>query len=333
MERHWNLMKISGYKLMDKKQNRANIVWTPPTSGNFKINFNGASRGNLGKSGYGAIIRNEFGNFVGANYDPLGINTNNMVEMTGLLAGLEWCVARGIQDIEVEGDLQIILNGISKQNFENWKLEVVRPKIQRICESLNKFTFKHIYREGNSAADWLANSEYVYDSIGGLVGITLNSNRHWCDALVLEAVLLPLADIIERKERVVKLLVGFIKPFIADIVAEAILEEEEEESEDDDIEKGDDIESSEGGDEAFVNSEEIHDMAHREVWREEQERLKTFGDEAWEIFRCDVFNGNMEPFRRITESDDWWLPESSTCKAIAIGEYAAMIYQAIGGQM
>ncbi|GLJ30085.1 hypothetical protein SUGI_0594940 [Cryptomeria japonica] len=143
---------------MDKKHNRANIVWTPLTSGNFKINFDGASQGNPGKSRYGAIIRNEFGNFVGANYGPLGINTNNMAKMTGLLARLEWCVDHGIQDVEVEGDSQIILNGISKQNFENWKLEVIRPKIQRICESLNKFTFKHIYREGNSMTDWLANS-------------------------------------------------------------------------------------------------------------------------------------------------------------------------------
>ncbi|GLJ11561.1 hypothetical protein SUGI_0171160 [Cryptomeria japonica] len=129
MERHWNLTKISGYKLMDKKQNKDRVVWSPPTTGNIKVNFDGASCGNPGKSGYGAIIRDKFGNFVGANYGPLGINTNNMAEMAGLLAGLEWCVARGFQDIEIEGDSQIILNEISKQKFENWKLEAVRHKI------------------------------------------------------------------------------------------------------------------------------------------------------------------------------------------------------------
>ncbi|GLJ16382.1 hypothetical protein SUGI_0277800 [Cryptomeria japonica] len=77
--------------------------------------------------------------------------------MAGLLVRLEWCVARGIQDVEVEGDSQIILNGISKQNFENWKLEAIRPKIQRLCDRFNNFTLKHIYQEGNSVADWLAN--------------------------------------------------------------------------------------------------------------------------------------------------------------------------------
>ncbi|XP_057856262.1 uncharacterized protein LOC131065693 [Cryptomeria japonica] len=91
------------------------------------MNFDGASRGNPGKFGYGAIIRNEFGNFVWAKYGSLGINTN-MAELAGLLDGLEWCVAHGIQDVEVEGDSQIILNGISNQNFENWKLERLTEK-------------------------------------------------------------------------------------------------------------------------------------------------------------------------------------------------------------
>ncbi|GLJ31134.1 hypothetical protein SUGI_0623800 [Cryptomeria japonica] len=78
MERHWNLTKISGYKLMDKKQNRASVVWSSPKRGTIKVNFDGASRGNPGKPGYGAIMRDEFGNFVGEKYGPLGINTNNM---------------------------------------------------------------------------------------------------------------------------------------------------------------------------------------------------------------------------------------------------------------
>ncbi|GLJ44608.1 hypothetical protein SUGI_0937570 [Cryptomeria japonica] len=163
MERLWNLTKNSGYKLMEKKQNRDSIVWFPPLAGNLKVNFDGASQGNPGKLGYGAIIRDELGNFVGANFGPLGINTNNLAELLGLLAGLEWCVDRGFHDIEVEGDSQIILNGITKQKFENWKLEVCHPKVQRLCDSLNRFTFKHIYREGNSVADWLANRGIDYD--------------------------------------------------------------------------------------------------------------------------------------------------------------------------
>ncbi|GLJ30418.1 hypothetical protein SUGI_0602010 [Cryptomeria japonica] len=158
MERLWNLMKNSGYKFVDKKKNMGSIVWTPPSTGSLKVNFDGASHGNPGKSGYGAIIRDEFGNFVGANFSPLGITTNNMAKIAGLLAELEWSVGRGFHNIEVEGDSQIFLNGIIKQKFENWKLEACRPKIQGLCESLDIYSFKHIYREGNSTANWLANN-------------------------------------------------------------------------------------------------------------------------------------------------------------------------------
>ncbi|GLJ30804.1 hypothetical protein SUGI_0611220 [Cryptomeria japonica] len=377
---------------MDKKQNRASVVWTPPKTRNFKINFDGASRGNPGKSGFGAIIRNEFGNLVGANYGPLGINTNNMAEMAGLLAGLEWCVARGIQDVEVEGDSQIILNGISKQTFENWKLEAVRPKIQRLCDRFNNLTLKHIYREGNLAVGWLANcginfdgpiqltekeelpdglveilaadkgrlvglvltmayfrrisyvncenalitqlrnlfsyEEYVYDSVLGLVGITLNTDRHWFHKTLNHRHGCRSHSGLEEDVRVSILKVYFqFENYLR------LDSEEDEEREGDDTEKGEDIESSEGGEEASENSEEAHDLAHREVWRVERERLKTFGDEAWEIFRCTVFNGNMEPFHRIIKSDDWWLLENSTRNAITIGEYATMIYKAIEGQV
>ncbi|XP_057862867.2 uncharacterized protein LOC131071165 [Cryptomeria japonica] len=129
MERLWNLMKNSGYKFVDKKQNKGSIVWTPPSAGSLEVNFDGASHGNPGKSGYGAIIRDEFGNFVGENFGPLRITTNNMAEIAGLLVGLEWSVGRGFCSLEVEGDSQIVLNGIIKQKFKNWKLEACRPKI------------------------------------------------------------------------------------------------------------------------------------------------------------------------------------------------------------
>ncbi|GLJ57123.1 hypothetical protein SUGI_1300790 [Cryptomeria japonica] len=157
MERLWNLMKISSYKFVDKKQNRACTVWIPPKAGSLKVNFDGANGGNPSKLGYGAIIRDEFGNFVGANFGPLGVTSNNMAEIAGLLAGLEWSAGRGFRSLEIEGDSLIVLNGIINQKFENWKLEASRPKIQGLCDSLDRYSLKHIYREGNSAADWLAN--------------------------------------------------------------------------------------------------------------------------------------------------------------------------------
>lgn len=65
--------------------------------------------------------------------------------------------------------------------------------------------------------------EYVYDAIKGLMGITLNFERHWCDAMVYEAVLMPLVDIIECRERAVEILGSFVKPANGNSIADVIL--------------------------------------------------------------------------------------------------------------
>lgn len=56
--------------------------------GYWKLNFDGASRGNPGPSGLGACIKNSNGDVVAITVSPLPINTNNMAEAQALLASL-----------------------------------------------------------------------------------------------------------------------------------------------------------------------------------------------------------------------------------------------------
>ncbi|GLJ36861.1 hypothetical protein SUGI_0744470 [Cryptomeria japonica] len=185
--------------------------------------------------------------------------------------------------------------------------------------------------------------EYVYDAIKGLVGITLNFDRHCCDATVYEAVLMPLVDIIECRERAVEILSGFVKPVNSNNIADSILsllenewisilktyfqlsyflpsdsEEEEEESENDGSNKSDDSEKSRA--------------ERRRIEREElKEMMRTFGENTWEVFRCAVQNGNMAPFRKVTNSETWWFAAGATANVISIGEFAGVIMQTLNG--
>ncbi|GLJ53973.1 hypothetical protein SUGI_1154190 [Cryptomeria japonica] len=61
MEKSWSFKKISDHRLNDRKALRKNALWQAPPAGWKKLNFDGASRGNPGWSGVGAIIRNEAG--------------------------------------------------------------------------------------------------------------------------------------------------------------------------------------------------------------------------------------------------------------------------------
>jgi hypothetical protein len=62
--------------------------WNPPLERFVKMNFDGASKGNLGQAGYGRVFRNNKGNILRMYGGQMGINTNNVVELQALEEGL-----------------------------------------------------------------------------------------------------------------------------------------------------------------------------------------------------------------------------------------------------
>jgi hypothetical protein len=61
------------------------VTWDPPPSGFMKLNFDRASRGNLGLGGVGGIFRDAQGEIIIMYIVRLGHTTNNGEEMEGLL--------------------------------------------------------------------------------------------------------------------------------------------------------------------------------------------------------------------------------------------------------
>ena len=79
-------------------------IWRPPAYGFWKLNFDGASRGNPGPSGFGACIRNSSGEVVAITVSPLPIDTNNTAEAHALLAGLILAKQGYFHWLHIEGD-------------------------------------------------------------------------------------------------------------------------------------------------------------------------------------------------------------------------------------
>ncbi|GLJ42719.1 hypothetical protein SUGI_0885630 [Cryptomeria japonica] len=93
MEQVWNLKQSSYHRLKDKSNGRKNVKWNPPPPGWKKLNFDGASRGNQGLSGFGVVVKAEEGSFIGAICGPSGIVSNNVAEIIVLKEGLKWVIA------------------------------------------------------------------------------------------------------------------------------------------------------------------------------------------------------------------------------------------------
>ena len=88
--------------------------WDPSPKNVFKLNFDGASKGNPGRASFGGAIRNSQGNITLIFYGNSGFNSNNAAELNGLIVVLSLVKHKGILLIIVEGDSAIILSMASK---------------------------------------------------------------------------------------------------------------------------------------------------------------------------------------------------------------------------
>ena len=96
-----------------------------PLLGFWKLNFDGASRGNLGPSRLGACIRDSQGLVVAIITTPLPARTNNMAELQALLAGLILAKQGKYQKLNIEGDYVVIINACIHRKIHSWKLKYI----------------------------------------------------------------------------------------------------------------------------------------------------------------------------------------------------------------
>ena len=118
----------------------------------------GASRGNPGEAGCGAVIFDETGETLRELCRYLGRATNNVAEYEGLLMGLEEVLRLGGKRLRVESDSELLvrqLNGVYR--VKNEKLSRLHQHAQELLRRLDAYRIIHVRREKNRAADRLAN--------------------------------------------------------------------------------------------------------------------------------------------------------------------------------
>ncbi|AQK79607.1 RNase H family protein [Zea mays] len=74
------------------------------------LEFDGACKGNPGKSGAGVIIRRLDGSVIAVLREGLGIMTNNAAEYRALILGLNYASKKGFKYIRCQGDSKLVCN-------------------------------------------------------------------------------------------------------------------------------------------------------------------------------------------------------------------------------
>ena len=126
--------------------------------GEWCLMVDGASRGNPGEAGCGAVIYDEHGEILKELYSYLGSSTNNVAEYRGLLMGLEGVIKLGGKRLQIRSDSELLVrqvNGIYRVKDE--KLKVLYQKALGLLRRLEVYRIIHVRREHNKLADRLAN--------------------------------------------------------------------------------------------------------------------------------------------------------------------------------
>ena len=132
------------------------VSCTKPSSGWHKLNTDGASLGNPGKSGGGGLIRNSQGNWIKGFSRPIGFTTSVMAELWVLRNGLYLAIQLGINFLEVELDAKVIVDMLNNTDCSNRKHSPLLHDCKSLLSRLTQARVVHIFGEANKCVDFLA---------------------------------------------------------------------------------------------------------------------------------------------------------------------------------
>jgi broad specificity phosphatase PhoE/ribonuclease HI len=123
------------------------------------VEADGGSRGNPGPSGFGAVVRDPAtGDVLAERSGFLGVNTNNVAEYRGLIAGLEAARDLGAGSVLVRMDSKLVVEQMSgRWQVKHPAMRDLAREASALRAQFQEVQFEWVPRARNGAADRLAN--------------------------------------------------------------------------------------------------------------------------------------------------------------------------------
>ena len=123
----------------------------------YEIYCDGASRSNPGEASIGVSINKDKVE-IDTIKKRIGINTNNVAEYLGLIAALEYCVERKVNNVKIFLDSLLVVQQVNMEyKVKSKKLQSHYENSLKLIDQIENIEIHHIRREFNSRADQLAN--------------------------------------------------------------------------------------------------------------------------------------------------------------------------------
>jgi ribonuclease H / adenosylcobalamin/alpha-ribazole phosphatase len=123
-----------------------------------RLSTDGGSRGNPGPAAYGYVLETDDGTVLDARGEAIGVATNNVAEYRGLLAGLASAVERGIEELEVVSDSELLVRQMrGEYKVKSPALRELVDEAESLARGLRRVRYTAVRREHNELADRLVN--------------------------------------------------------------------------------------------------------------------------------------------------------------------------------
>jgi ribonuclease HI len=161
------------------------IIWQPPMLNWYKYNADGASCGNPDNAACGGVFRDHNADFIFAFSEPLGVGSSVFAEMCGAMKVVEIAFENNWLNLWLELNSSLVV-----ATFKNpvkpvaWPLRNRLKNVMFVLSQMNCIV-THIFREGNSVADLLANyglTSSVFTSWSSaplFIFVGLSKNKLW----------------------------------------------------------------------------------------------------------------------------------------------------------
>ena len=124
----------------------------------WRLRCDGGARGNPGPAAYGFVLQDPSGAETLARGEYLGSATNNVAEYRGLIAGLEAAAERGVTQLEVNMDSELVVRQMTGEyRVKNEGLKPLNAAARKAAARIPQLTYVSVRREANTRADQLVN--------------------------------------------------------------------------------------------------------------------------------------------------------------------------------
>ena len=129
----------------------------PAAHGPVTVFIDGASSGNPGPSGIGAVFTDAGGRTIARVQRSLGHTTNNVAEYLALIYALQEALARRVEIVQVRTDSELLVRQLAgRYQVRDGTLRLLHELAGSLRDRFQRCTIEHVGREFNTDADRLA---------------------------------------------------------------------------------------------------------------------------------------------------------------------------------